>query len=123
MCWRGRPAIHAARTTSAGAQTQARLVRVGSPGANASRRTPEMVRAAAGTYAHRCGRVVRRVVSQASIAHPAPNAARVAPTMVASEASGRTVNVSAAAATALAPKEMAIMRPSGAAGAAETVEL
>src|SRR3954447_925136 len=97
MLWWVRRAIHAPRTTSAGAQTQARLVMTGSPGENASRATPEAARTAAGTYAHRCGRVVNRVVSQASIAQAAPNAVSAAPTIVASEASGRTANVRAAA--------------------------
>src|SRR3954451_20512851 len=101
MFWWVRRAIHAPRTTSAGAQTHARVVMTGSPGENASRATPEAARTAAGTYAHRCGRVVSRVVSQASIAQPAPNAARAAPTIVASEASGRTTNVRAATATTL----------------------
>src|SRR5919202_889908 len=43
---RVRRAIHAARTTSAGAQTQARWVMVGSPGVNASREPPEVATAA-----------------------------------------------------------------------------
>src|SRR3954451_9895173 len=122
MFWWVRRAIHAPRTTSAGAQTHARVVMTGSPGENASRATPEVARAAAGTYAHRCGRVVSRVVSQASIAHPVPNAARAAPTIVASESPGRTANVSAAAATALVAMEVAMMRPRGPLGVAGTVE-
>src|SRR4029453_18567240 len=88
--WRVRRTIHAPRTTNAGAQTQARLVMAGSPGVNASRATPDVAKTAAGTYAHRCGHVVRLPESQASIAHPAPNAARAAPTTLASEAPGRT---------------------------------
>src|SRR5918911_84701 len=95
---------------------------MGSPGLNASRARPEVVRATAGTYAQRCGRFVERVVSQASSPQPAPNAARVAPTMVASEASVRTANVRAAAATTPIPNEMATTRPSGPVGAAATDE-
>src|SRR3954454_5187528 len=91
-------ADHVPDATNAGAQTQARVDRTGSPGENATRPTPEAARTAAGTYPHRWGRVVSRVVSQASIAQPAPNAARAAPTIVASEASGRTTNVRAATA-------------------------
>src|SRR5690242_12647607 len=96
---------------------------VGSPGGSASRARPEIANVTAGTYAHRCGRVVSLVLSRASIAHPAPNAARTAPTIVASEASGRTPNVRAAAARAPVPKEVAMMRPSGPAGAAAAGEL
>src|SRR5690348_12952190 len=92
---------------------------VGSPGGSASRARPEIANVTAGTYAHRCGRVVSLVLSRASIAHPAPNAARTAPTIVASEASGRTPNVRAAAARAPVPKEVAMMRASGPVGAAE----
>src|SRR3954463_4453901 len=121
--WRVRRTIHVPRTTNAGAQTQARLVMTGSPGENASRATPEAARTAAGTYAHRCGRVVSRVVSQASIAQAAPNAVRAAPTIVASEASGRTANVRAAATMAPVAIEEAMMRPSGPLGVAGMVEL
>src|SRR4051794_3015339 len=118
--WWVRRAIHTPMASSAGAQTQARWVMVGSPGVNASRARPEAARAAAGTYAHRGGRVVRRVESQASIAPPAANAARAAPTIVASEASGRTANVSRAAPTTPAAIEDATTRPSGPVGTAGT---
>src|SRR5258706_629340 len=110
---RVRRCTHTANTTSAGAQAQARRVMAGSPGLTASMAAPDVAMRVAGTYAHRCGRVVMRVVSQASIAQPVANATRAAPTMRASDASCRTANVRAAAPTAAVAVQAAMMRPTG----------
>jgi hypothetical protein len=86
---------------------------IGSPEVNARSAAPDVAITAAGTYAHRCGRADRGVLSQPSRAHPAANARRAAPTMTASEAAGRTANVSAAAATTPVTMEATMTRPSG----------
>ncbi len=85
----------------------------GSPGLTAARPVPAVAMTLAGTYAHRCGRVVLRVVRNASMAHPAANAIREAPMTRASDASGTTPKTRAAAPTTPMAMDANVMRPIG----------
>src|SRR6476620_813734 len=85
----------------------------GSPGLTAARSAPTVAITMAGTYAHDCGRVVRRVVRNASMAHPVAKATRAAPTTRASDAFGRTPNTRAAAPTRPVAMDANVMRASG----------
>ena len=72
---------------------------------------PLTASAAAGMCAHRCGRFVYRVVSEANMAQPAANARSAPPTTRASDADGSTTNVVTAAARVPAAMDATVMRP------------
>ena len=90
---RVRQAVHRPSATSAGAHTHGRRLIAGSPGLSRAVTAPLTKRAAAGTYAHVCGRLVYRVVSEANEAQPAANATSAPPTTRASDADVSTTKV------------------------------
>src|SRR3954447_15109693 len=92
--------IHTLRAKSTGGHTQPALVSPSLPGAMAIKVTPVTPIATAGTRAHRCGCLVKRVVRRASIAQPEAKASRQRPVVVCSRAPGKTSSVRTRALTA-----------------------
>src|SRR6188508_128068 len=91
--------IHTLSASAIGGHTQPASVMASSPGLVTNSMTPANAMTAAGTNAHRCGWVVRRADSTASIAQPAANATRAEPVMTYSRPPVKTTNTSRSANT------------------------
>ena len=97
--------IQTTSATSAGGHTQASVRRADVVRREDHESEAGAVIAAAGTAAHRCGCVVRRLESTAMVAQPMPNPRSREPVMTLSVAPGKTAKVRARAVTAPATRE------------------
>ena len=105
--------IHTAIASTTGGHTQLNRVIASYPGSITTSATPVAPIAAAGTNAQRCGRVVSRLVSAASSAHPTPRPASTAPVMTLSVAPAKTTSVRASALAPPTARDPATMRATG----------
>jgi hypothetical protein len=94
-----RSPIQMARASMTGGQIQPAAVRASSSGAKVSRPAPVPASVTAGTKAQRCGWLVIRADSTASIAQPSAKPRSADPVMACSRAPANTTNVRTAAAT------------------------